>query len=159
MWLTVPALESGLFVSLIFWKEIFLVIQSHPMLGESGCLKGRLVNSCPLMPNGIHLCFINLKQLLLAGMMSKTTSYIPIGSIPRKKNSTYGNILLKYVLNFYKMMKRISLFFCLIVKYLMLFDILKNKLKKTTHTKPPQNFGPLQRQVGIFVKLYRYRRI
>lgn len=138
MWLTVPALESGLFVSLIFWKEIFLVIQSQPMLGESGCLKGRLVNSCPLMPNGTHLCFLNLKLLLLAGMMSKTTSYIPIGSIPRKKNSTYGNILLKYVLNFFKMMKRISLFFFLIVKYLMLFVILKNKLKNTHTQNPPK---------------------
>lgn len=35
-------------------------------------------------------------------------------------------------------MKRISQFFCLIVKYLMLFDILKNKLKKPHTQKPPK---------------------
>lgn len=93
--LTIPDFEPGLFESFTFSKDIFLVIHSEPILGESGCLKGCVLNSCSFFPMGTHLLFKNLKHLLLAGIMSKITSYNPTGSTPLSENSTYGNILLK----------------------------------------------------------------
>lgn len=81
------------------------------MLGELGCLKGWLVNLCFLMLNGIYLCFLNLKLLLFVGMMLKIMLYILIGFIFCKKNLMYGNIFLKYVLNFFKWWNEYYYFF------------------------------------------------